>query len=85
MLVRCGNKPSKLLIQMELCDGTLTNYLKEIRLRQDHIKEREIQSVLVQILAGLCYCHSEGIVHRDLKPNNGTVHTQSIRKISNIL
>ena len=60
---------ARLFIRMELCDGTLKRYL-ESRIRDLNILQ--IVQILIQILEGLCYCHSKGYVHRDLKPSNGT-------------
>ena len=43
--------------------------------------EREVLSILRQILEGLKFCHSRGVIHRDLKPNNILITKEGIVKI----
>ena len=55
-----------LCIQMQLCDGTLTDYFAD-RLQVDYSKSK---AIFKQAVKGLKYIHSRSIVHRDLKPSN---------------
>jgi len=56
---------------MELLEGdTLKVRLNEYRARGQHIPLGEMLRVIIDILEGLAYAHSEGIVHRDIKPAN---------------
>ena len=59
-------------ILMELCEGTLANYLKDLQGMRSFIPQRNIFAIVIQILEALRFCHSKGFVHRDLKPSNGT-------------
>ncbi len=56
---------------MELLDGdTLHTRLNDYRVRQETMPTGEMARVLLDILAGLGYAHSQGMVHRDIKPAN---------------
>ena len=37
---------------------------------ESYYKTKEILKFIKDIIAGLCYLHSNGIIHRDIKPNN---------------
>jgi serine/threonine protein kinase len=56
---------------MELLEGdTLKVYLNSYRTRGQHIPLGDIVRILLDVLEGLGYAHTEGIVHRDIKPAN---------------
>ena len=56
---------------MELLEGdTLRARLNEFRVKKERMPLDEIVRILVDILNGLEYAHSEGIIHRDIKPAN---------------
>ena len=53
---------------LELCDGSLTQLIKE---RKDAgFLGDEILEVITTVAKSLKYLHSKGIIHRDLKPDN---------------
>ena len=61
---------SRTFIKMQLCNGTLAEYLSEKLKRGQPMEPIEIVEVMLQLLAGLNYCHERGLCHRDLKLTN---------------
>ena len=56
---------------MELMEGdTLKTRLNDYRVRDERMAWGEAVRVLLDVLDGLAYAHSEGMVHRDIKPAN---------------
>lgn len=56
---------------MELLDGdTLKARMSEYRTRSERMSYPEILRIMLDVLAGLEYAHSEGVIHRDIKPGN---------------
>jgi serine/threonine-protein kinase len=56
---------------MELLEGdTLQTRLYDYRARGEGMPLGEVVRVLLDVLDGLAYAHSEGMIHRDLKPAN---------------
>ena len=56
---------------MEYLEGdTLKARLDDYRRRDERMPPGEIVRIMLDILDGLAYAHSEGVVHRDLKPSN---------------
>jgi serine/threonine protein kinase len=56
---------------MELLEGdTLKARLTEYRSREAQMPTGEVMRVMLDVLDGLAYAHSEGMIHRDLKPAN---------------
>jgi serine/threonine protein kinase len=53
---------------MELCDGTLEDYFKNIQ--AEKAPEDEILEIITSICRSIQYIHGKGIIHRDLKPQN---------------
>ena len=58
-------------IDMELCAGSLEDFMADRRRSGVSIAIDEILSIMTQIANGLFYIHAEKEVHRDLKPRNG--------------
>jgi tRNA A-37 threonylcarbamoyl transferase component Bud32 len=56
---------------MELLEGdTLKARLTDYRAREEPMPIGEVVRVMLDVLDGLAYAHSEGMIHRDLKPAN---------------
>ncbi|OQA13136.1 MAG: Serine/threonine-protein kinase PrkC [Chloroflexi bacterium ADurb.Bin360] len=56
---------------MELLEGdTLKSRLQAYHTRNDHMPLGESLRVLLDVLNGLGYAHTEGVIHRDIKPAN---------------
>ncbi len=56
---------------MELLEGdTLKARLTDYRTREEPMPIGEVVRVMLDVLDGLAYAHSEGMIHRDLKPAN---------------
>ena len=66
-------------VKMQLCDGTLKQYLDGLRNSDSSIEPLEIAEIMIHILSGLSYCHEKGICHRDLSLTNST--TQALSKL----
>ena len=58
-------------IVLELLEGdTLKTRLNDYRVRGDRMPLGETVRILLDVLDGLAYAHSEGMIHRDIKPAN---------------
>ncbi|HOU13275.1 MAG TPA: protein kinase [Anaerolineae bacterium] len=56
---------------MELLEGdTLKTRLSDYRVRGEHMPWGEIVRIMLDVLDGLAYAHSERMIHRDIKPAN---------------
>jgi serine/threonine protein kinase len=56
---------------MELLEGdTLKARINDYRIRGERMPLGEVVRVLLDVLDGLAYAHSEGMIHRDIKPAN---------------
>ncbi len=62
-------KTSNRCIVMELCEGTLEDYVlgKLVNIPKDSLDDK---LTLGQVTLGLAYIHSKGMIHKDLKPAN---------------
>lgn len=69
----CHTRQGKkfLVIHMELCSGTLVDWLHPGKIRPDLMKQFSLN-----IVEGLMFIHNEGYMHRDLKPQNIFIDTK---------
>jgi serine/threonine protein kinase len=66
---------------MELCEnGNLFQYVKEHP--KGRLSEEETRGILLQLIHGLQYLHSNGIIHRDLKLSNLLLNSKFELKIA---
>jgi len=56
---------------LELLEGdSLKTRLHDYRIRDESMPLGEVVRILLEVLDGLAYAHSEGMTHRDIKPGN---------------
>jgi serine/threonine protein kinase len=67
-------EPATIVIQMELCTGSLREFMNH-RFWRDldpSLKIIGIWDIVFQVATGLHCCHQRGVMHRDIKPENST-------------
>jgi len=70
---------SSIGIVMEFIDGEDLGSILRKNKRLDFTKTKEI---LLQVLIGLDFAHSQGIIHRDIKPSNIIIRKDGVVKIA---
>ncbi|MCG6961572.1 serine/threonine protein kinase, partial [bacterium BMS3Abin03] len=66
---------NQLFISMEYIEG------KTLRDKKDHLSEKQILEIGIQVAEGLAAAHEKGIVHRDIKPENIMIRKDGIAQI----
>lgn len=61
------------IIKMELCGGTLLQYLDSLQVENKNMGSAELITIMIHILSGLRHCHDLHYCHRDLKTANSTL------------
>jgi CheY-like chemotaxis protein len=67
---------SKKVLIMEFVEGKT---LFEVIERE--LEEKEVESVMIQLMDGVAYAHDMGIIHRDIKPENVMVRPDGTIKL----
>jgi serine/threonine protein kinase len=66
---------SQLFISMEYIEG------KTLKDKKEHLTEKQILDIGIQVAEGLAAAHEKGIVHRDIKPENIMIRKDGIAQI----
>ena len=61
--------------------GDLADLMKEVRTKQEPFSEKDLMSIVFQILDGLSFLHHKGIGHWDIKPQNVIIKTPLLAEI----
>ena len=66
-----GEQKKSNMMLMTNCETDLEKMIhgKDQKLRDDYTPQLMVK-LIREIIAGLCYCHSEGVCHLDFKPEN---------------
>jgi serine/threonine protein kinase/dipeptidyl aminopeptidase/acylaminoacyl peptidase len=65
----------QLFISMEYIEG------KTLRDKKNHLSEKQVLEIGIQVAEGLAAAHEKGIVHRDIKPENIMIRKDGIAQI----
>jgi serine/threonine protein kinase len=88
-VLKIGDIPPFLFIDMELCDLNLDDYIycrKDqsavptyfIKNQPPPMKSQQIWNVMLHTARGVAFLHAKGMIHRDLKPLNSLSPTDCI-------
>ena len=58
------------IIKLQRCDGTLREYLDDLKARGLSMDPLNLTEIMIHILSGLCHCHKRQVCHRDVKESN---------------
>jgi len=61
---------SRTFIKLQLCEGTLGDYLGKRQKANSPIPSLTLIEIMIQILDGVCHCQERKVAHRDLKESN---------------
>jgi cyclin-dependent kinase 10 len=75
-----GRSLESIFLSMEYCEQDLASLLDHM---QTAFTESQVKCIMLQVLQGLKYLHSNYIVHRDLKVSNLLMTDKGIVKIGN--
>ncbi|CAL5400754.1 unnamed protein product [Camellia sinensis] len=80
MLLDVQHHKNKILLVLEYLEFNLWDFMRKF---PSTAKDpQSIKYILLQILHGVSYCHSQKIIHQDLKPRNLLIDRNKILKIA---
>ncbi|KAJ3199316.1 Cyclin-dependent kinase catalytic subunit [Entophlyctis luteolus] len=71
---------AKLYLIFEFLDLDLKKYMDSVK--DQPLGPSLIRSYMLQLVSGMCYCHSRRILHRDLKPQNLLIDQHGVLKLA---
>jgi serine/threonine protein kinase len=74
-----GEEAGTPFFAMEFIDGENLDVLLK---RRGQLAVRDSVSIIMQVLAGLEFAHSQGVIHRDIKPSNILLTNTGLAKIA---
>ncbi|KAL9697385.1 hypothetical protein quinque_000826 [Culex quinquefasciatus] len=77
-LIQAWEQEDRLYMQMELCKGSLEDYVRE----QRFIPEDRIWSILLDLLLGLKSLHDRQLIHLDIKLDNILITDDEVCKLA---
>ncbi|XP_039432118.1 membrane-associated tyrosine- and threonine-specific cdc2-inhibitory kinase [Culex pipiens pallens] len=77
-LIQAWEQEDRLYMQMELCKGSLEDYVRE----QRFIPEERIWSILLDLLLGLKSLHDRQLIHLDIKLDNILITDDEVCKLA---
>jgi serine/threonine protein kinase len=70
---------------MERCDGTLADYLVQLRGQGRDMEAKELIEIMIHVLTGLRHCHDRNVCHRDLKLSNSIPFMFSFSDLTSLI
>lgn len=62
----------------QLCEYDLEDYMKDLRLQEQEVKDDALSKIVKEMLLGLQVLHHAAVIHRDIKPRNVLIGTKQI-------
>lgn len=57
-------------LALQLCEYDLEDYMKNLRLKEQKVKDNALRKIVNEMLLGLKVLHHAEVIHRDIKPKN---------------
>lgn len=77
-LLEVFRRKRKLHLVFEFCDHTVLNELDKY---PKGVPEKEVKSIIWQVLQAIQFCHQHNCIHRDVKPENILITKQRVIKL----
>ncbi|XP_067238760.1 uncharacterized protein [Chanodichthys erythropterus] len=66
----------------QLCESDLEDYMKDLRLQEQKVKDDTLRKIVKEMLLGLQVLHHAGVIHRDIKPRNVLIDTEGRARLA---